>query len=168
MIPAYPGIRDFRFELQDGHTYTPGGKTNLGLSASRLTVLLRTGLRFQQAREFRRAVVKTGEHGMKIAAAEMPANYFAEDRSEIGRQREIAALIQLPWTESRPLAVYFSALHRAAHHEHAIVMAMIGATISVFVRGAAEFGHGHDHHVLHAVAQILMQRRQALPQFAQQ
>src|SRR6185369_10391092 len=158
MIPAYPGIRDFRFELQDRHTYTPGGITNLGWGESRLTVFLRTGLCFQQAREFRRAVVKTGEHRMKIIAAEMPANYFAEHRTEIGSQREIAPFVQLPGTKTRPLAVHFSTLHRAAHHEHAVRVAVIGAAVSVFVRGTAEFGHGDDNDVFHAVAQVLMQR----------
>ena len=47
-------------------------------------------------------------------------------------------------------------------------MAVIGAAIAVFVRGAAEFGHADENDVAHAVAHVLMERRNSLPQIAQQ
>ena len=47
-------------------------------------------------------------------------------------------------------------------------MAVIGAAIAVLVRGAAEFRHADEHDVAHAVAHVLMERRDSLPQIAQQ
>ncbi len=47
-------------------------------------------------------------------------------------------------------------------------MAVIGAAIAVLVRGAAELGHADEHHVAHAVAHVLVKRRDSLPQIAQQ
>ncbi len=53
-------------------------------------------------------------------------------------------------------------------HEHAVGVAVIGAAVAVFVRGAAEFGHRHDDDVFHAVAHVLRKRRHGLAQIAQQ
>ena len=46
-------------------------------------------------------------------------------------------------------------------------VAVIGAAIAVFARRAAEFAHGHDGHVRHAIAQVLIKRGQRLAEFIQ-
>ena len=98
----------------------------------------------------------------------MPFDDFAEHRPEVRGQPQVAAFIQLMVAEPRPFAVHFSALHRPAHHKHAVGVTVVGAAIPVFVRGAPEFRHGDEHDVLHAVAHVSMERRQTLSQIAQE
>src|SRR5271154_3209508 len=93
---------------------------------------------------------------------------FAEDAAVVGGDREVAALIKLAIAHSRPARINFSALDIAAYQKHAVRVTVIGAAITVLVRGAAEFGHADEHHIAHAVAHILMKRRNSLPQIAQQ
>ena len=47
-------------------------------------------------------------------------------------------------------------------------MTVVGAAISIFVRGAAEFGHADENHVAHAVAHILVERCNSLAEILQQ
>src|SRR5579859_1488244 len=44
-------------------------------------------------------------------------------------------------------------------------MAMVGAAVAVFAGGAAEFRHGDQDYVAHAIAQVLPERREALAEF---
>ena len=93
---------------------------------------------------------------------------FAEHRAKIRTEREVAALIELMVVQAGPLAVDLPAAHVAAHHEHAIRVAVVGAPVAVLARGAAEFAHGDENDVLHAVGQVLMKRRETLAEIAQQ
>ena len=43
-----------------------------------------------------------------------------------------------------------------------------GIAIAVFARSAAELGHAHENHILHAITHILVKRSNSLPQIAQQ
>ena len=67
-----------------------------------------------------------------------------------------------------PFSIHVSALHVAAHHEHAIRMTVIRPAIPVLFRRAPEFTHRHKHNIFHPVAHVTMKRRQPLPQIFQQ
>ena len=70
--------------------------------------------------------------------------------------------------QAGPSAVDLTALHVAAHDEHAIRVSVVGAAIAVFLGGAPELAHGHDDDILHASAHVLMKRRKALAEILQQ
>jgi len=59
------------------------------------------------------------------------------------------------------------ALHRTAHHKHAVGVAVVRAAIAVFVSGSAKLGHADENDVLHLIAHILMKRGDSLPQILQ-
>ena len=46
-------------------------------------------------------------------------------------------------------------------------MTMIGAAIPVFFCSAAEFAHGNDNYVAHAIAQVLMEGRERLAEITE-
>ena len=46
-------------------------------------------------------------------------------------------------------------------------VAVVGAAVAVFARRAAELGHGHHRHILHAVAQVLVKRRERSAEIGQ-
>ena len=48
----------------------------------------------------------------------------------------------------------------AAERKHDVGVAVVCTAVAVFAGGAAEFAHGHDHDVFHAVAHVLPERRQ--------
>jgi len=93
---------------------------------------------------------------------------FTDDGAEIRGEREVAAFVELVIVQAGPFAVNLPALHIAAHHEHTIGVAVVGAAIAIFLGGAPELAHGHEDHILHAVAHIQMKRRNALPKILQQ
>src|SRR5260370_42442030 len=97
----------------------------------------------------------------------MARNDLAEHGAKIGGQLEVAPFIELLGTKPRPFAVDLAALYRTAHYKHAVGVPVIGAAITVFVRGAAEFGHGDHDDVVHAVAHILRKSRERLPEVSQ-
>ena len=97
----------------------------------------------------------------------MVGNDLPKHGPEIGSQGEVAAFVEVVGAESRPFAVDFAALHRAAQHKHAVRVAVIGAAIAVFVRGAAELRHGDDDDVVHAVAHVLRESGERLPKVPQ-
>ena len=115
-----------------------------------------------------RIVGETGKYRIQVGSAEVLGHNFAEDAAVIGGNREVAAVVKLAFAHSRPARVNFPAFNVAAHHEHAIGVAVIGAAIAVFVRGASEFGHADEDDVAHAIAHVLMKRGNSLPQIAQQ
>src|SRR5215475_11754632 len=89
----------------------------------------------------------------------MAADEFAQYGPKIGGNSEVAPLEQLLLLKSRPCSVDFAAGHRATHHHHETAMPMIGAAGAILFNGAAELGHGYNHHVFHAVAKILTEGR---------
>src|SRR6202030_1818946 len=70
--------------------------------------------------------------------------------------------------EAGPFAKHLSTSYFAAHDEHAIGVAVIGAAIAVFFGGAAEFTHGDDDDVLHTVAHVLMKGGEGLAEVFEQ
>src|SRR5256885_13527549 len=123
---------------------------------------------FDQPREFVRIVVEAGENRLKVGDADVFGQNFSDDGAEVRGEREVAAFVQLMVVQARPSAVNLAALHIAAHHKHAIRVAVIGSAIAIFLGGAAELTHGHEDNIFHAVAHILMKRREALSEVLQQ
>src|SRR5438128_2067433 len=79
---------------------------------------------------------------------------FAEYGTEVRREREIPALVQLLRLETRPLAVDLVTLHVSANHEQRARMTMVGAAVAVLPYRAAELRHRHDGDVAHAIAKV--------------
>src|ERR1700730_1488830 len=122
----------------------------------------------KETREFRVAIVESRKNSLKIFAAQVSSDDFAEDRAEVGGKFQIAALVQLFRSQPWPLTVNFSAFYCSTHHKHAVRVAVVGAAVAVFVRRASEFGHGYHDDVFHAIAQILVKRGESLSEIAQQ
>ena len=70
--------------------------------------------------------------------------------------------------ESGPIAIDTAALNVAAEDKHAIRVAVVRAAIPVFLRGAAELAHRDHDNIRHAIAHVLMERGQRLPEFPEQ
>src|SRR2546429_6586056 len=64
----------------------------------------------------------------------MLGGQLAEDVSEVRRQRQVAAFVQLVALQARPVAVNFSAAHAVADNEHRIRVSVVGAAISILTR----------------------------------
>lgn len=125
-------------------------------------------LRADETGELACVVVEAGEDGLKVGNADVLGQDFADDGTEIRGEREVAAFVELMIIQAGPFAVDLSAFDVAAHDEHAIGVAMVGATIPVFLGGTPEFTHGHKDDVFHAVAQVLMKSGEALAEILQQ
>src|ERR1017187_3163057 len=116
-----------------------------------------------------RIIFESGENGVETApAAQMLRHDLAEHTAIVRRDRKVAAIMQLALAQSRPARINLSAFDVATHQEHAIRMAVIGPAIAVLLCGSSELGHADEHNIAHAVAHILMERRDSLPQIAQQ
>src|SRR5215469_10464693 len=110
---------------------------------------------------------EAGEDLRQILVTQMLIQGFTEHGSEVGREREVAAFVQLRGIESGPAAVHLSALNGPAENEHDIRMSVIGAAVSIFPCRAAEFGHGHDDRVFGKIAEINPESAQGLRKLAQ-
>src|SRR5215469_4972983 len=110
---------------------------------------------------------EAGEDLRQIFVTQVLIQGLAEHGPEVGREREVAAFVELRGIESGPAAVHLSAPYRPAEHEHDIRMSVIGAAVSVFPCRAAEFGHGHDDRVFGKIAEINPERAQGLRKLAQ-
>ncbi len=64
--------------------------------------------------------------------------------------------------EAGPFAINAAAFYVAAHHEHAVGVAVVGAAVAIFPGGAAELAHSDHYHVAHPVAHVLIKRRERL------
>ena len=100
--------------------------------------------------------------------AKVAAYKLAENIAEVGGEGEIAALVELLFLQAGPLAVDLAAFDAAAHDEHGIRVAVIGAAIPVFVRSAAKLAHRDQDHIVHAIAHVLPEGGQGLAVFTQQ
>src|SRR6266849_5772649 len=125
-------------------------------------------LRADQAWKFAGVVVEAGENGLEVGNADVFGQDFADHRAKVRCQREVASFVELMIVQAGPFAVNLAALYIAAHEEHAIGVAVVGAAIAVFLCSAPEFAHGHKNNILHAVAQVLVKRRKALAEVLQQ
>ena len=84
-------------------------------------------------------------------------------RAKVGSDREVSAFVELARFKTRPAPVNVAAFHRAAEHEHDVAMPVIGATVSVFTRGATKLRAHHQANVTQAIAHVRSKSRQRLP-----
>src|SRR3954462_6297837 len=98
----------------------------------------------------------------------MIGNQFSEHIAKIRSDREVASFIKLFRLESWPSAINFSAAYGTAEHHHHISMTVIGATISVFFCGTAEFGHRHQDDIGHAISHVLRECGKGIAELLQQ
>src|SRR5687768_6143031 len=96
----------------------------------------------------------TGEKGRRVAGAEMLTNHFREYRSEIGRERQIAALVELLARQTRPPAVHLPPFHRPAKEKHRAGVSMVGASVALPARHADELCPRPDGDVGPAIAGV--------------
>jgi len=82
----------------------------------------------------------------------MACENFTAHGSKVGRQIEIAALIENFRGKAGPAAVNLAAAYARAEDEHDIGMAMIGAPVAILPCGAPELRHSQEHDIFHAVA----------------
>src|SRR5436853_2173340 len=111
-----------------------------------------------QPLEVRRVRGEARKDRAEIGCAHMPRGDFGEHVAEVRRQLQVAAFIQLFARQSRPLAIDFAALDRAAERERDAGVAMIGAARTVLPYRPPELGHRDDHYIAHAVAKIVVER----------
>src|SRR5438309_2389565 len=123
---------------------------------------------FDQPREFARVIVEAWEDQIEIGDADVLGQDFSDNRAKVRRERKVAPLVELMIVQARPPAVNGAAFHVLAHYKHAIRMAVIGSAIAIFLGGSAELAHRHEHDIFHAVAHVLMKRRETLAKVLQQ
>src|SRR5260370_14682356 len=97
----------------------------------------------------------------------MAREQLAEEVPEVGGECEVAALVEPARAEAGPASVGPAAPDLAPEHEREAGMAVVGAAVAVLAHGAAELGHGHQHHVRHAVAEVAVERGEGGAQLAQ-
>ena len=114
-----------------------------------------------EAGEICRLIVYPGKIGCGIGHAEMPDDDFAEHVAEIGRDREVAALVAL--SASRPGHLPYTRPPRTPPpiDHHRVAVAVVGAAIAVLVHRAPELRHRQDDDVGHAIAEVGDERRDA-------
>ncbi len=121
----------------------------------------------EHAAKLRRVRRVAGEDPLEVGVAEMLLGDFAEHVAEVGRQSEVAPVVEFVGVESRPLAVNFPAARRAADDEHGVGVAVVGAAVAVLSCRAPELRHREDHHVVHARAEVCVEGVDAARKFRQ-
>src|SRR5512138_2952448 len=84
----------------------------------------------------------------------MPRGDLRKDRTEISRQCQVSAFVQLLLLEARPFSVNLSALHTATDYEQCTGVTVVRSEIPVFARHAAKLRHRENHNVTHFVAEV--------------
>src|SRR5690606_18150507 len=69
--------------------------------------------------------------------------------------------------EAGPAAVDPAAVHGPAENHHAVAVTVVRAAGAVFGYGPPELGHRQDDDVLHAVAEVVVERANAVGQLGQ-
>ena len=108
-----------------------------------------------------------GENGVKAACAQVLQGNLAKDRPEVGCQRKVTVLVELLVGKTRPLAQDFAPIDRATERKENGGVSVVGTLCPVLAGGASELAHGQDNHIIHAVAQVVVQGRDPLPELAQ-
>ena len=67
--------------------------------------------------------------------------------------------------EAGPFTVNLTATDGAAEHHETGGVAVVRAAVAVLADGAAKLAHRQDYHVVHAVAEVLVQRGEAAGEF---
>ena len=114
------------------------------------------------AQELRRLIVVARKYGSQILISQVAGDGFSNYLTEVRRESEVAAFVELRLIESWPAAVHLAALHRAAENEHHIRVTVIGAAIAVLARGASELRHRDDNGVFAEIAEIDPERGERL------
>src|ERR1044071_7553977 len=71
------------------------------------------------------SVLEAWEDARHVLRAEVTREALGENVSEVRRNREVAALVELFALETGPLAVDLAALDVAAEHEHRVAMSVV-------------------------------------------
>jgi hypothetical protein len=122
----------------------------------------------EQAQPVLLARAVAGKHGVEGMASKMACRHLAEHRPEIGGERQIASLEQLLALQPGPAAEHRALRGQVAtEHEHRAGVPVIGAARAVLPHRAPELGHGEDHHIVHAIAQVVHESRHALRKVAE-
>ncbi len=85
-------------------------------------------------------MLMTRDNVADVSIPEMLGNDFAQHIAEVGGVFEVAFLVEIFHGEARPFAEdrFFVFGHAAAHGDHAVRPAVVGAAGAVFRDGAAE------------------------------
>src|SRR5678816_3536776 len=113
------------------------------------------------------SVLEAREDLRDIRGAEVAFQGLGEDVAEVGRDCQIAALVELLAIETGPFAVDLAAFDVAAKDEHRVAVPVIRSAIAVLAHGASELRHRDEHHVLHAIAEVAGERRDAAGELVQ-
>src|SRR5258706_15706345 len=89
-------------------------------------------------------IIEAWKNRGQILIPHVAGDGFSYHLAKVCGQGEGAPFVEVRLVEAGPAAVYFAALHWAAQNEHHLGVAVGGAAIAVFARGAAEFRHGYD------------------------
>src|SRR5437762_12148652 len=88
--------------------------------------------------------------------------------TKVSCQREVATFVKLFVFESRPVSINFSAAHAVAKHKHRVRVSVVRTTIAILAHRAAKLRHRQHDHVVHSLAQVLIQRSDAGAELLQQ
>ena len=121
----------------------------------------------EEAGEFRRLHVVPREHGPRVCDAQMPHEDLAEDVTEIRRHGEIASLVSAVGCEARPLSVHLTTANTAADDHHRIAVNVIRTAVAVLAYRPPKLRHRQHDRVVHPIAEIGDERRDAAREVAQ-
>ncbi len=106
------------------------------------------------AQEFSRLILEARKDCREVFVSHVASDGLANHVPEVRGQGQVTAFIELGLIEAGPAAVDFAAFHRTAQDEHHVGVAVVGAAVAVFARGAAELRHGDDYRVFAEIAKI--------------
>ena len=112
-----------------------------------------------------RPLVIPGEHEFQIFRAEVTARNFTKHVAEISGC-EVASLEELIVLQSRPLSI--NLCRRTELPITNIAFACPSGCGCRFSHGPAKLGHRQDNHVVHSLAQVLIERRDSRTKLLQQ
>ena len=95
-----------------------------------------------------------GEDRAKIGVCHAADQNFAKHLAIVGRDIEIAAVIELVGMQTGPLAIDLAAIDIAADDKHNITVAVVGAAAGILLKGTTEFTHYHNCKALCVVGAI--------------
>src|SRR5258706_2739486 len=101
---------------------------------------------------------ETREDSVECASSKVIGHDLREHRAKVGRESEIATLVELLLLEPGPTPVHLAAFDLPADHEQGAGMTVISAAIAVLAGHAAELGHRENHDVVHPVTEVGDQR----------
>src|SRR5579883_2597317 len=101
---------------------------------------------------------------MKGADSHVTAQDDAYHVTKIRGDGEVAALVELRFTQTRPSSVHSRAAHPAARHPHHVAVPVVGAAVAILPYRAAKFGHDEDYGILVGGTHLMDQSGQAVAQ----